>query len=234
MGVGVVGGADLNVVIVADQTRLETEGRDVGRGESAGLGVAKINVGLAPMFTAGRKPKGTGGQIKEGTIYAEIQAAELCFTTAIECAAERSDDDDRDGNAEEVRLDSKVHADHMFKIGYLRSSYNDGGIDRILRWLTWVIPVATVFLFVNLLNAEEGWQDALLGTVAAAVASAPSEAVTVKVFAPFSFAAGTYVRFGKLAKGITWLALTLLPESFSRPVAGKVATVILTSAVPST
>ena len=47
------------------------------------------------------------------------------------------------------------------------------GIDRILRWLTWVIPVATVFLFVNLLNAEEGWQDALLGTVAAAVAMVP-------------------------------------------------------------
>jgi cation-transporting ATPase E len=47
------------------------------------------------------------------------------------------------------------------------------GIDRILRWLTWVIPVATVFLFVNLLNADEGWQDALLGTVAAAVAMVP-------------------------------------------------------------
>ncbi len=36
-----------------------------------------------------------------------------------------------------------------------------------------MIPVATIFLFVNLLNAEEGWQDALLGTVAAAVAMVP-------------------------------------------------------------
>ena len=67
-------------------------------------------------------------------------------------------------------------------------------------------------------------------TVAVAEESPPSEAVTVKVFAPFSFAAGTYVRFGKLAKEITWLALTLLPESCSTPVAGKVATVMLASA----
>jgi hypothetical protein len=31
---------------------------------------------------------------------------------------------------------------------------------------------------------------------------------------------------------ITWFTATLLPESFSVPVAGKVATVMLTSAVP--
>lgn len=47
------------------------------------------------------------------------------------------------------------------------------GIDRILRWLTVVIPIASVFLFINLLGAEDGWQDALLGTVAAAVAMVP-------------------------------------------------------------
>jgi len=70
-------------------------------------------------------------------------------------------------------------------------------------------------------------------TVAVAEESPPSEAVTVKVFAPFSFAAGTYVRFGKFAAVITWPAVTLVPESFSRPVAGKVATVMLTSAVLS-
>ena len=70
-------------------------------------------------------------------------------------------------------------------------------------------------------------------TVAADEEAVPSVAVTVKVFAPFSFAAGTYVRFGKLAKGITWLAVTLTFESFSTPVAGKVATVMLASAVLS-
>ena len=67
-------------------------------------------------------------------------------------------------------------------------------------------------------------------TVAAAEEAVPSEAVTEKVFAPFSFAAGTYVRFGKSASGITWAAVTVVPESFSSPVAGKVATVMLTSA----
>ena len=47
------------------------------------------------------------------------------------------------------------------------------GIDLILRWLTVIIPVASVFLFVNLLDAEDRWQDALIGTVAAAVAMVP-------------------------------------------------------------
>jgi len=47
------------------------------------------------------------------------------------------------------------------------------GIDKILRWLTVIIPVASIFLFVNLLDAEDRWQDALLGTVAAAVAMVP-------------------------------------------------------------
>ena len=47
------------------------------------------------------------------------------------------------------------------------------GIDRILRWLTIIIPVASVFLFVNLLAAEDEWQNALIGTVAAAVAMVP-------------------------------------------------------------
>lgn len=46
------------------------------------------------------------------------------------------------------------------------------GIDRILRWLTVIIPVASIFLFVSLLG-EQSWQDALQGTVAAAVAMVP-------------------------------------------------------------
>jgi len=48
-----------------------------------------------------------------------------------------------------------------------------GGIDQILRWLTVIIPIASIFLFVNLLDTEDRWQDALLGTVAAAVAMVP-------------------------------------------------------------
>ena len=70
-------------------------------------------------------------------------------------------------------------------------------------------------------------------TVAADEEAVPSVAVTVKVFAPFSFATGTYVKFGKLAKGITWPAVTLVPESFSTPVAGTLTTVMLARAVLS-
>ncbi len=61
------------------------------------------------------------------------------------------------------------------------------GIDTILRWLTVIIPVASIFLFVNLLGAEDGWQDALLGTVAAAVAMVPDGLV---LLTSLSFMAG--------------------------------------------
>ena len=46
-------------------------------------------------------------------------------------------------------------------------------INRILRWLTIIIPVASVLLLISLLGAEDRWQDALQGTVAAAVAMVP-------------------------------------------------------------
>lgn len=36
----------------------------------------------------------------------------------------------------EVSADSKVHPDHLFKVGYLRSSYNGGGIERVLSTAT--------------------------------------------------------------------------------------------------
>lgn len=34
---------------------------------------------------------------------------------------------------EGIELDSKTHPEHMFKIGYLRSSYNSGGINSVLK-----------------------------------------------------------------------------------------------------
>ncbi len=46
-------------------------------------------------------------------------------------------------------------------------------IDRILKWLTVIIPLASILLLVSLLDAEDSWQDALQGTVAAAVAMVP-------------------------------------------------------------
>ena len=46
-------------------------------------------------------------------------------------------------------------------------------IDRILSWLIVIIPVASILLLLRLLQAEDRWQDALQGTVGAAVAMVP-------------------------------------------------------------
>ena len=43
-----------------------------------------------------------------------------------------------------IELNSKSYPEHMFKIGYFRSSYNDGGIERILRNLN-LPTIAKVF-----------------------------------------------------------------------------------------
>jgi cation-transporting ATPase E len=55
----------------------------------------------------------------------------------------------------------------------MASSQLRRGIDRVLRWLTIIIPGASILLLVNLLATEAEWQDALLGTVAASVAMVP-------------------------------------------------------------
>ncbi len=76
------------------------------------------------------------------------------------------------------------------------------GIDTILRWLTVIIPIASIFLFVNLLDAEDRWQDALLGTVAAAVAMVPDGLV---LLTSLSFMAGivALARENALAKQLS-------------------------------
>jgi cation-transporting ATPase E len=47
------------------------------------------------------------------------------------------------------------------------------GVNVILRWLTFIIPPAAILLLVRLLDVEDRWEDALQGTVAAAVAMVP-------------------------------------------------------------
>jgi cation-transporting ATPase E len=76
------------------------------------------------------------------------------------------------------------------------------GIDKILRWLTVIIPAASIFLFVRLLGAEDRWQDALLGTVAAAVAMVPDGLV---LLTSLSFMAGmlALARRNALAKQLS-------------------------------
>ncbi|RMH79070.1 MAG: HAD family hydrolase, partial [Actinomyces sp.] len=48
-----------------------------------------------------------------------------------------------------------------------------GGVNVILRWLTVIIPPVGILLLLRLLDTEDRWQDALQGTVAAAVAMVP-------------------------------------------------------------
>jgi cation-transporting ATPase E len=47
------------------------------------------------------------------------------------------------------------------------------GVNRILRWLTAIIPPASLLLWLRLLAEEDEWPEALRGTVAAAVAMVP-------------------------------------------------------------
>jgi cation-transporting ATPase E len=80
------------------------------------------------------------------------------------------------------------------------------GIDQILRWLTVIIPVASIVLFVNLLAAEDRWEDALIGTVAAAVAMVPDGLV---LLTSLSFMAGivALARRNALAKQLSTVEL---------------------------
>ena len=47
------------------------------------------------------------------------------------------------------------------------------GVNMILRWLTFIIPPVSLLLLVRLLKGQDTWQEALQGTVAAAVAMVP-------------------------------------------------------------
>ena len=47
------------------------------------------------------------------------------------------------------------------------------GVDLVLRWLTFIIPPASILLLLRQLDTQDRWQDALQATVAAAVAMVP-------------------------------------------------------------
>ncbi len=61
------------------------------------------------------------------------------------------------------------------------------GINTVLRWLIVIIPPASALLIVILLDIEQRWQEALQGTVAAAVAMVPDGLV---LLTSLSFVAG--------------------------------------------
>lgn len=55
----------------------------------------------------------------------EIRKKEVAFKTSLGIA-------DEDAGKERVELPSPTYPEHIFKIGYFRSSYNDAGLNRIL------------------------------------------------------------------------------------------------------
>ncbi len=58
----------------------------------------------------------------------KIREATKTFNATLNC-----DDYGSSNDIETVEIDSKIHPDNMFKIGYLRSSYNSGGINSVLK-----------------------------------------------------------------------------------------------------
>lgn len=53
--------------------------------------------------------------------------------------------EDDDTGKEHIEIDSKLHPEHMFKVGYFRSSYNNSGIERLGRYVTGASPLDYIF-----------------------------------------------------------------------------------------
>jgi len=69
------------------------------------------------------------GKIPEGQTTAFWERVHA----AREAAGLTRDGSAKDAGHERVDLPSAIHPDHMFRIGYMRSSYNEGGINNVLR-----------------------------------------------------------------------------------------------------
>lgn len=68
--------------------------------------------------------------------------------------------DDKNGK-ENIEIDSEKHPEHMFKIGYFRSSYNEGGIERILKNMG-LPTMKDVFDYDGEYTFQPNWEQALI------------------------------------------------------------------------
>ena len=80
------------------------------------------------------------------------------------------------------------------------------GINLILKVLTWIIPPVSALLLWSLLRSQERWQDALQGTVAAAVAMVPDGLVLLTSIA-FIVGVLALARHNALAKELATVEL---------------------------
>lgn len=102
------------------------------------------------------------------------------------------DEDGNDGKKREIHINSALHPDHIFKVGYFRSSYNDGGIDRKLRAFanTSLAQImghdSEAYAFCPDWKAARERAQAALDTLRKLDAETQYEAVKIDPFSPFT------------------------------------------------
>lgn len=99
------------------------------------------------------------------------------------------------------------------------------GVNTILRWLTFIIPPASLLLLIRQLRSDEvdRWQDALQGTVAAAVAMVPDGLVLLTSLA-FIVGVISLARRQALAKELTSVELLARVDTLCLDKTGTITT----------
>jgi cation-transporting ATPase E len=179
------------VVIVADQVVLDDVVHLAPGGQVPVDGTVLAETGLQvdeSMLTgeSDTVPKASGDEVLSGSYV--VAGSGMIVATAVGA----------DSYASDLTLEAKQF--NAAESNLRRS------INTILRWLTVIIPIASILLFLRLLGAESSWQDALQGTVAAAVAMVPDGLVLLTSLA---FVAGMLelARRNVLAKQLTTVEL---------------------------
>jgi cation-transporting P-type ATPase E len=108
------------------------------------------------------------------------------------------------------------------KFSLVRSELKEG-ISQVIKWLVLIIPPASALLYWSLNKAEASWQDALQGTVAAAVAMVPDGLV---LLTSLSFGAGiiAIARRKTLAKELATIELLARVDTLCLDKTGTITT----------
>jgi cation-transporting ATPase E len=182
---------------------------DVGPGDQIvvdGTVLSSIGLELDESLLTGEidaVPKGPGSEVLSGSFVAAGSGRYRATRIGAESYASTL--------AEEAKRFTLVHSE-------LRA-----GINLVLRWLVVLIPPASALLLWSLLDAEPRWQDALQGTVAAAVAMVPDGLV---LLTSLSFMAGiiAIARRNALAKELATVELLARVDTLCLDKTGTITT----------
>lgn len=94
-------------------------------------------------------------KVQAGREYKDLSEAEKTHVRGVnkELAKELGcSKDGEPGGVKNIELPSAKYPEHMFKIGYLRSSYNEGGVDAVVgnatgRQLSWIFDAGNKYKF---------------------------------------------------------------------------------------